>query len=325
MVLFITGECFSGCYYCPVSPDRQGKKIMFADEMRIDRLDEMFAEADAVGAEGTGITGGDPLEDLETCVAAIQMLKERYGPEHHIHLYTSTIDIAKAKTLEKAGLDEIRFHPPVNIWKSMDKTQIKKIVNETRMDVGIEVPALPGLEKELDALLNYAKSVGIKFVNLNELEFSEGNWNMMEKHGYEPVDDCSAAVLGSLEMALSAMERHPGLSIHVCSSSFKDGAQLRNRLIRRAERVALEMDIVTEDGTILRGVAYPENPQEAMMELIKDYDVPAELVRVENNRLEAAVWVLEELAPDLPYRCYMVEEYPTADRLEVERVPLKQR
>jgi len=38
--------------------------------------------------------------------------------------------------------------------------------------------------------------------------------------------------------------------------------------------------------------------------------------------LEVAPWVLEDLAALLPFRCYLVEEYPTADRLEVERQPL---
>ncbi|NLL94375.1 MAG: radical SAM protein [Thermoplasmatales archaeon] len=325
MVLFITGVCSSGCYYCPVSDDRRGKKAVFADEMRIGRLEEMFAEAEAIGAEGTGITGGDPLEDVGACVTAIRMLKDRYGKGHHIHLYTSTIDTDKAKALEEAGLDEIRFHPPVGLWKSMEKTQLETIVRNSKMDVGIEVPALPGLEAELDALLDYAEDVGVRFVNINELEFSEGNWDMMAERGYEPADDCSAAVLGSLEMAIAAMEGHPGLPIHVCSSSFKDGAQLRNRLIRRAERVALGMDVVTEDGTILRGIAYPEDPEGAMASLIEGYGVPTELVRVAGGRLEAAAWVLEELAAELPYRCYVVEEYPTADRLEVERVPLNRR
>jgi pyruvate formate-lyase activating enzyme-like uncharacterized protein len=34
---------------------------------------------------------------------------------------------------------------------------------------------------------------------------------------------------------------------------------------------------------------------------------------------------LEEIAAELPYASYIVEEYPTADRLEVERTPLKRR
>jgi len=45
----------------------------------------------------------------------------------------------------------------------------------------------------------------------------------------------------------------------------------------------------------------------------------------DRNRLEIALWVLEKIATGLKrqgYDCYMIEEYPTADRLEVERSPL---
>ena len=45
----------------------------------------------------------------------------------------------------------------------------------------------------------------------------------------------------------------------------------------------------------------------------------------EKKRIEIALWILEKIAKDLKTRgfdCYMVEEYPTADELEVERTPL---
>jgi pyruvate formate-lyase activating enzyme-like uncharacterized protein len=49
--------------------------------------------------------------------------------------------------------------------------------------------------------------------------------------------------------------------------------------------------------------------------------VPRRLFRMDHarRRLEIAPWVLEELAAQMPAPCYVVEEYPTADRLEVER------
>ena len=40
------------------------------------------------------------------------------------------------------------------------------------------------------------------------------------------------------------------------------------------------------------------------------------------KRLEVAPWILEELYPELGLECYIVEVYPTADQLEVERRPL---
>jgi len=48
---------------------------------------------------------------------------------------------------------------------------------------------------------------------------------------------------------------------------------------------------------------------------------------VEKGRLEVASWVLHELSSQLPFDSYIIEEYPTADRLEVERerLPRKKR
>jgi pyruvate formate-lyase activating enzyme-like uncharacterized protein len=61
------------------------------------------------------------------------------------------------------------------------------------------------------------------------------------------------------------------------------------------------------------------------MSLLREvHGVPDDLMRVdlERSRLEVAAWTLEGLADKIPYPCYLVEEYPTADRLEVERAPL---
>jgi len=319
MVLFITGKCETGCFYCPVSDSKMGSDSIFANELAVASLEEIIEEAKSMDALGTGITGGDPLMEMDRTLKAIKILKEQLGKEHHIHLYTSTIDLKKVKELASAGLDEIRFHPSADIWESVKGTELGDIV-KLGLDVGIEVPALPGRMDSLKALVKDASELGVKFINLNELEFSETNWDMMDSMGYDLKDD-SSAVAGSEEVALEVI-KHSGMSVHFCSSSFKDSVQLRRRLIRRAENTAREMDVITEDGTILKGLLYADDIKEAIAAL-KDYDVPDELFSDRGNgKLEVAPWVLEELADELPYKCYIIEEYPTADRLEVERTPL---
>ena len=323
MVLFVTGRCNTGCFYCPVSFEKKGKDVIYANELKVSDKNEILEEAESMDAEGTGITGGDPLIDVDRTVRAIRLLKDRFGKKHHIHLYTSTVDPEKVRKLIDAGLDEIRFHPPLREWTDMEGSALEEIV-KMDIDVGFEVPALPDHEEDLIALLSYASKIGVSFVNLNELEFSESNWDMMDKHRYDMRDDISAAVSGSEDVAMRMMERFPDLPIHYCSSCFKDGVQLRNRLIRKAEHIAQEYDVVTEDGTLLKGYAYPDDLEEGAAFLRDEYDVPDQLMCIdsENNRLEVASWVLEEIADELPFKCCISEQYPTADRLEVERIPL---
>jgi Uncharacterized conserved protein related to pyruvate formate-lyase activating enzyme len=320
MVLFITGKCKTGCFYCPVSDSKMGSDNIFANELMVSSLGGIIEEAESMNALGTGITGGDPLMRMDRTLQAIRMLKEHFGNEHHIHLYTSTIDLEKVKELASAGLDEIRFHPSATVWRSVKDTELGDITKIEGLDVGIEVPALPDHEDSLKALVKDAYELGVKFINLNELEFSETNWDMMDSMGYDLKDD-SSAVAGSEEVALNVI-KGSDVPIHFCSSSFKDSVQLRRRLIRRAENTAREMDVVTEDGTVLKGLLYTDNVEEAI-DLLKEYDVPDELFfDCGNGKLEVAPWVLEELSEELPYKCYIIEEYPTADRLEVERTPL---
>ena len=114
------------------------------------------------------------------------------------------------------------------------------------------------------------------------------------------------------------------LRIHYFSSSFKDAVQLRQRLKRRALKTSLPSDLITEDGTLLKGVIEGD-PVKIAEILKKEFDVPEELMHFdkEKERIEVAPWILEEIFEDLPYDSFIVEEYPTADRLEVEREPLK--
>ena len=324
MVLFITGKCGTGCFYCPVSNEKKGNDVIYANEKRVSDENDIIAEAETMDATGTGITGGDPLTNTDRTVRMIRMLKERFGKEHHIHLYTSTIDLEKVKRLEAAGLDEIRFHPSADLWECIGTTDLGKIITSVKMDVGIEVPSLPDLAPQLEKLVGDVIKLGIRFVNINELEFSESNWDMMGARQYELKDEISSAVLSSDTAALRIMKRFPKADIHFCSSTFKDSVQLRKRLIRTAEKNAKEYEVVTDDGTVLKGLIYADDLAAAAELLRTEYDVPDELMFIDpvRKRMEIAPWIVEELAEELPFKCYIIEEYPTADRLEVERTPL---
>jgi pyruvate formate-lyase activating enzyme-like uncharacterized protein len=95
-------------------------------------------------------------------------------------------------------------------------------------------------------------------------------------------------------------------------------------MMRRARRISRPSDLKTADGTILKGVIEGADAKEAMDHLRTYFDVPKRLMHFdrEKDRLEVASWVLHELSALLPFDSYIIEEYPTADRLEVEREKL---
>ena len=79
----------------------------------------------------------------------------------------------------------------------------------------------------------------------------------------------------------------------------------------------------------IRGAIYPSDGSlTSLLSLLqKTYNVPSRLLHLdfEKERIELAAWMLEKIAPRLSkqgYHCFIVEEYPTADRLEVERTPI---
>ncbi len=330
LVLLVTGRCDRRCWYCPLSGEKKGRDVFFANERKIVRISEAVQEARAIDALGTGVTGGDPMTAIDRTVNAIRALKREFGDDHHIHLYTSATDSRKIARAAKAGLDEIRFHPPAGTWKRLHRSAFVGAVDVARregMAVGLELPAIPGKESDLAAAISFASLAELDFVNLNELEFSETNWKAMRKLAMDVKDDVSSAVAGSEELAMELLEADYAVPLHYCSSSFKDGVQLRNRIARRAKNVKKPHEIITDDSTLVKGVVETDDPVGLMRLLQDDFFVPAELVwrDIDKGRVEVAAWVLEEVASELSLESYIVEEYPTADRLEVERKPLKQR
>lgn len=324
MVLFTTGLCPFSCYYCPISPEKKGKDVVFADEMRVRRDADVLEEAEAISATGAGITGGDPLASIERTTRYVRMLKREFGSRFHIHLYTMGTDLRKIAKLGRAGLDEIRYHPPSRLWNRMERSAFPATIATSRdhgMDVGLEVPLVPDMRRELVSLIGWAAASGLDFVNLNEMEFSDANDSQLRAKGYRVGRGKSYGVAGSDRVAKNLLDRDWGITVHYCTSAYKDGWQLRERIKRRARNVSQPWDVVTKDGTLVKGVIEKGDLKMVMRDLLRTHEVPRRLVwlNFERHRLEIAPWILEELASSLDVEAYIVEEYPTADHLEVER------
>lgn len=327
MVLFVTGLCSFHCFYCPVSDEKMYKDVVFADEKRVTSDADVLEEAHAIRAKGAGITGGDPLEAIDRTCHYIRLLKQEFGPSFHTHLYTMSTDLEKIRRLAESGLDEIRFHVPPGLWahpQALGFPAAVRLSKDLGMTVGLEVPLIPEREDDLVALIEWAEAEGLAFVNLDEMEYSDANFARMKVRGYEIKHDLSYGVKGADQVALRLLERPRTTTVHYCTSGYKDAWQLRTRIKRRAANVARPWDVVTEDGTLVKGVIEGDGLDGLLRDLNRRHHVPKKLMGLDaaKRRIEIAPWILEEIAPSLGRPSFVVEEYPTADGLEVERVRL---
>jgi uncharacterized protein len=333
MVLFVTGVCRFRCFYCPVSPTRNQKDVTYANERRVTSDQDVLDEATAIGAAGTGITGGDPLGVVDRVEHYVRLLKGEFGPDHHIHLYTHEPNPEKLRRLAGAGLDEFRLHIPHYLWGplSSDGGAYRAVLEEAPswgIRRGVEIPVLPDKGAELRRLLLALDRIGVDFVNLNELEFSETNEAKMGERGYRADPRNGWGVRGSRAVAERIVrEMRLSVPVHYCSSRFKDGVQLRQRLLRRAERTAPAFAERTEDGTVLLGIVEADGSEDLprwAARLARRVRVGPDGYRLDvaRRRLELAPSVLRRAARRLAFPAFEVEEYPTADALEVERDPL---
>ncbi|MBP2143941.1 pyruvate formate-lyase activating enzyme-like uncharacterized protein [Methanococcus voltae] len=287
MVLFITGTCNRKCYYCPLSENRKNKDVIYANERKINSIDEAIEEAEICGSKGVGITGGNPILKIDRTCKYLKALKDHFGKDFHAHLYT-TLEITEEhlQKLKEAGLDEIRLHPRMENLKNEDKTENKnnknnKIENKKELElnkliekltlckkyinkVGVEIPAIPNMDDEISLIIKKINEIPVDFINLNELEYSETNYNNLLEKGFNEKNDYSSRMEGSQETALNAINRakkhildennNLAIKMHYCPSTLKDSVQMKNRLINRAKNVAKEYELITDEGLLIKGI-----------------------------------------------------------------------
>ena len=336
LVVLVTTECSSKCFYCPLSLERKASHFSFANERPIRNLNELIIEASNMEARGASMTGGDPLEHhsfaqtLEYC----KLLKQNFSKNFHIHLYTRGKEITPENLLILGPyLDEIRFHV-INIQKDLEKV---KIALQFDLDVGIEVPVIPtkGFNYYRDLITHFKEIIPendhFYFINLNELEISETNYRNLISQGLKSDQEKPSAIKGSSDLGRKIVKwasKSVFLPVHFCSLATKDTIQLPNRIYRIAKNISLPSDVIIQDGPdkglLIRGEI--QSPSMGLDELrwalIDELDIPEELIYVDNHKqrlltnaalLDEMKEEIREINPDV--KLGIVEEYPTYDNL----------
>jgi len=339
VVLFLNGICqkpYHCSWYCPISEERRGKNLTFADEIEIKTKEELLQEISAIKAQGMSITGGEPLSEanFEKTVEYIKFIKAKKGKKFHIHLYTNGIDFneSKAEILSLAGLDEIRFHPAREHWSHIEKALNKKI------SVGAEVPVIPNKvnEEYLEELILYLEHVGADFINLNEFEYCFPNSQELKKRGFQLRKDSIASVLNSRETAFNLINKiasQVSIKMHFCTIKSKDHYQLKNRYLRRAKSIRLPYEVITEEGLLIFGQVEGEkkNLDKFFKYLISEFKISEELISYDLKNIKIPFYVsikdqLTDLLETYQLETYIVEMTPFRDskyQQITEKTPIK--
>lgn len=346
LVLFITGLCSSRCDFCPVSDKKLYKDVTYANERPITKISEAIEEAKACDSKGAGITGGDPLVTLKRTTDYIKALKKEFGKDFHVHLYTPFVLVNKnsLKRLFESGLDEIRFHPNLDNHKGNEDWSKISLAKKFNWNIGVEIPALPGKEKQTKQLIDFIKDK-IDFLNINELELADNRvWR--KKKNIKTKDKLSYAIKGSEKLAKKLLKyaASKGIPTHYCTTTLKDKVQLANRILRRANNTRLKTDMMTKEGMLVRGALYlPElkpgfsyheklsnlktgekkkilnRLKTIRKKIIREQNIKAENIIIDNNKLRLITSrAIVKKINNNQLKKAIVTEYPTFDALEIE-------
>jgi len=303
LVLFLTGVCRNNCYYCPVSLEKIQKDVVYANERRVERIDDIIDEIMLMSAEGVAITGGEPLMRIERLKEFLEVFSHA---DLHTHLYTSLpIDETVLKELVNAGLNEIRFHPvelrDIERYEEAVKNAIK-----AGIEVGIEIPAI----RYDNSIVKFVEEHDI-FLNVNELEFSASNYSKLIEKGWKAGEFYEAVESEKIaRMYAEKVEK-----FHYCSVRFKEIAQFRRRLIRMAFNHP-EFYKVTSEGTIVCGLV--EGEKDKMRKLLIQWGI--DFVEVDEG-FEIPVEEAEKLKDR--FEVWVIERYPTSNRVILEKQKLR--
>lgn len=239
-----TFKCHRNCYFC--------FNFNLADYDKYVQCgcpweQELAAAHEATGGKLAviGLTGGEPLLNLDDSIAFLKRAGELF-PNAHKRMYTSgdLLTSDGAKRLAQAGLDEIRFSV-----KQDDPNQLREtVLDNMKMaasyikDVVVEMPIVPGTKEVMKDWMRRFAQNGIKGMNLLEFCFPFHSWEEFHKRGFvlknPPFDEMfdygysgGLAVAGSEELAFElmvwALDEGLGFGLHYCSLENKHRSEIR--------------------------------------------------------------------------------------------------
>lgn len=238
-----TFKCHRDCYFCFNKNQPDYERFFRCGCPWEEGLQRCKTDHESLGC--IGLTGGEPLLDIDDSIAFLKQARELF-PEAHMRMYTSgdLLTEQAAQRLRDAGLDEIRF----SVKDDDTKAQQQKVLAAMELardyipSVMVEMPVIPGAEESMKELLRAFERIGIDGINLLEFCFPFCNWSEFSKRDFRlknpPFEimydygySGGLAVAGSevliLRLMLWALDEGLTLGLHYCSLENKHRSEIR--------------------------------------------------------------------------------------------------
>ncbi|MFP4023230.1 MAG: radical SAM protein [Thiohalospira sp.] len=258
--LFINGICNASCFYCPT--EQKEESVPTTNTIEFPHVEDYIAYIKKFGFKGVSISGGEPFLTFEKTLQYISAVRNAFGPEIYIWLYTNGILATEEKfvMLKDAGLNEIRFDLSAIGYKlNAIKFAVKVIENVT-----VEIPAIPEDFDKLTTLIKDLKSLGVNFLNLHQIRCTPHNYKKLVKRGYTFLHGPKIVVLESELTALRLIkyniENKIDFPINYCSFIYKYRYQNRAARVRHAREICSSYEEITETG-LIRNLVIKDSPE----------------------------------------------------------------
>ncbi len=239
--IHLTFRCNLACGFCPIPSDKFGRDVVELagsefDPAQIETIATALAERP--GLRGAAISGGEPTLYPSRLLDLVAALRRTRGPHFHLHLYTNGVGAGRAllERLVEAGIDEFR----VNNLSARTFAKFSGL----GADVVCEVPCLPrsGSVARVFRLIEALPALGIRWVNLNEVEATRENLGWLKAQGFELEGDRIAGC-GEAAAAIARHGRLHDVSVFYCDHDTADRIRVaRNRPSKEDNRCSPPID-----------------------------------------------------------------------------------
>lgn len=248
--LFINNLCNGKCFYCPTQQNDLARPE--TNTLIFDEPESYVEYIRQFGFKGVSISGGEPLVTFDKSLAFVKAVKDAFGDDVYVWLYTNGILLTpdKVEAFRSAGLNEMRFDIGATDYQT---DQLQLAVGKIPV-VTVEIPAVPQEEDLLKTKIRELKDLGVSHLNFHQMRLTPYNFNRLIEYDYSYTHGEKVTVIDSeltaLRLIRFSLDEGIDLPINYCSFVYKNRHQKSANRHKHAHLVAYPWEKITQNGFI---------------------------------------------------------------------------